>query len=261
MSYRQKTIVQALWLVILLSLPAACSQTTTSEEDNASSPTGNSSTSEDDFDANINLTFNIDILLEAEDDATTLEISLNDDYTLPLHLDSNGDLTVRAKDMPTMIYRVCATGTTQTGCDTYSDLTSGLNADLVIDSCGRLVDNADCGTSDDTTFSGSISDDGSMIINDLSIRIRAFLVTSTSSGSAADDGDAGLLTFHRMVMDLTTTTVSTNDFTQTGSSITNKTVTLVATATVATTSTDFESADFIATLTGTFDVDPLGMID
>ncbi len=238
-------------LALLFSCFAACGGGTT-----APSTSGSGSASENaDSNTNLNLSFSLDMILDASDEAPDLEISLDDAYTLPLFLDSDGSLTAMATDMPTMIYRVCATDSTRTGCDTFSDLTVGLDVDLVIDACGRLIDNDDCAT-DTTEFSGSIDADGTMEINDLSIRVRAFLITGTASGSTADEEDSGLLTFNRIVIDLTTGSASTGDYAEVGSPVENSEVTLVAAGTIATDSEDLSTTGFIATLTGSFDEDP-----
>lgn len=243
-----------------IALTMACGGATSNDTDSNTSST-NSTESANNFTTNLKLSFNLTLTIDALDDDLDLIITLVDAYSMDMNLAQDGTITIQAKDLPKMVYRVCALDSTESDCDTTSDATGGFDVDLVIDSCGRLVDDRDCGSSDDTIFSGELDNDGNMSIDDISLRIRTFAITSDSNGFTADDTDEGLLVFKRLIIDLTTATVSSGDLIQTGSLVSSNEVTLVSAGSISSTVPELGGADFLAVLEGEFNKNPFNLMD
>ena len=209
-------------------------------------------------DANTKLNFTLDIFV-ADKNNLPAQISVNTPLSLPLKVETSGALQVAAVDVPTFFYRVCATGSTRTDCDGHTDVTGGLDVDLVIDSCGRLVADANC--DDDTTiFNGSLDNSGQITLNDISLRVRAFAITNDSDGHTATTADEGLVNLNRIVSDASTQNITAFDTTYSGSALSGSKVTLVSSGIIATSSGSLAGTDFVAVMTGEFTVDPMTLI-
>jgi len=133
--------------------------------------------------------------------------------------------------------------------------------DLVIDSCGRLIADNQCGSIDETTYIGALDDNGNMNIDDVSIRIRTFFVTTDSDGFSAQATDEGLLLFKRLIIDLTTDTVTSGSLTQTGTPVSNNQVTLVSAGIISSTVPELGGANFLAVLDGEFNTNPFNLLN
>lgn len=220
-----------------------------STEPSGASSTNNSSSS--------NNGLNYTLVVEIDGEDLDLDVNLKQRYDLDLTIESSGRVIVYAQDFPKMVYRVCTTGSKTSFCDAYSDDTGGLDIDVVLDSCGRLVSDANCGNSDSSFFTGQLDDDGQMSIDNLSVRMRIFAVTDELDGFSASDSDAGLLVMNRLIIDLTTGFVSAGAFQATGEAVEDGDVTLVSAGSLSSTIPTLGGADFIATLEGEFEQDPL----
>jgi len=203
------------------------------------------------------LYFNLNLQLDSDDEEWDFGVNLPDTYEIYMTLNEDYTITLRAQNMPKMVYRVCTLESETTGCHAYSDKTDGVDIDLVIDSCGRFVSDSDCGSEDDSEFSGILNDDGSLYLTDVSIRIRAFMVTENLDGYLAEDSAEGLFEINRLILDLTTDIVISGDLEASGEIIIEQAVVLVAAGSVSSVSEAFPGADFTAILDGTFDTDPL----
>ncbi|MBU0504495.1 MAG: hypothetical protein ABII18_02655 [bacterium] len=209
--------------------------------------------------SNLTLSFSLSLTLDSEDDDWDFSVNLPTTYALDLNKTSNGNITMQAHDLPQMVYRVCTVDSDTENCQAFSDQTGGFDVDLVIDSCGRFVADENCGENDDTQFTGTIYSDGSMFIENISIRIRTFLVDDDSSGLTAKATDPGLMDINRLVTTLTTDTVTVNDLSATGDLITDKQVTLVSAGTLSSVSDTFPGANYLAILEGSFNNPPLAL--
>jgi len=234
-----------------------CSGSPSGDSSNSGAQSNASSTEQTVDSSNTTLNFSLTIEIDSPDDDLDFTIALTDLYAMPMNINS-GDISLKASDLESMIYRVCDVDSTETDCDTYTDASAGMDLDFVIDSCGRLVDDEDCET-DQTEYTGEIYDDGSLVIDDLSIRVRTFLITSDSDGYSANESDEGLIVINRLVIDLTTGEVAIGDLSAEGSAWDGDSVTLVSSGTISSTVDTLGGSDFISTLTGSFTVDPLSL--
>lgn len=224
------------------------------------SPSDNSDTETSDLGTQVNLTFLFETQTDSEDDSLDFAIPYPETYTAPLYVQSNGVISMVANEFPQMVFRVCATGSSTSDCNTYFD-DLDIDVDLVIDSCGSAVEDDDCGAGDDTIYTGTLSDSGDVNISAVSIRIRLFAVASGSNGNTADDTDTGLVTLSRLIARVTTSSVQTGDLTETGSRVNNSAVKLVAGGLIPDDFPVLGGAHYVSSLTGTFDVDPLDLLE
>jgi hypothetical protein len=231
----------SLGLVFAFSLffQLSCGESPDSQTSPASasgSVSGASATAE----PNSTLTFSVSLELDASNNNYDMTTAFAEDYQLPLTIEA-GNLTVDANNFPKMVYRVCQTDSSTASCDFITDAL-GLEIDVVVDSCGRLVDDADCGASDDTYYAGTLSESGDMTINDISLRLRLFLVNDEGDGTSALDSDEGLVTLNRIVVDLTTDSATSGDLSAQGLALNETDVTLVAAGTLSSTTPELGRA-------------------
>lgn len=212
------------------------------------------------FEANTELSFTLTIAIDSADDDLDFAIDLENPYTMPLKIEGDGTVNVRAQDIERMVYRVCALNSQTPDCDTHTELITG-DFDIVIDSCGRFVGDENCGGDDDTIYSGLFSADGSLSIDDLSIRMRIFLVTDEQDGTTADDTDEGLAAMNRLIIDLTTSKASAGSLSAEGSEWDGQKIVLVSAGTISSTVETLGGSDFATLLTGTFSPDPFTLLD
>lgn len=208
----------------------------------------------------VNFDFSFSLKLNSlEDNDLDMDITLLDDFILPMYVQSNGIVTVAAKEFDRIVFRVCAPNTNEDFCDRkVKGLTD--NVDLVIDLCGVSVDDADCDT-DSTVFKGSVSPTGAIIVNSVAIRVRAFFVRDDLDGFQADDEDKGIATLPRLVLKLTTGSVTTGTLSGVGSSISGSNATLVAGGILPEKMEELSNAHYLATLVGSFDISPLSLLE
>ncbi|MBI2339795.1 MAG: hypothetical protein HYU99_05460 [Deltaproteobacteria bacterium] len=198
--------------------------------------------------------------LDSDDDLFDFAFPYPDSYSVPLYVQGDGTVTLFARDFPAMILRICETD--DDDCDvTYEGLGIG-EVDLVLDSCGRDLEDDECGEVDDSAFTGTLSADGSLTIGGIYIRARIFAVSGASDGFTADPGDTGLLPdLERLVVRVTTGSVATGDLAETGSSINDGAIKLVAAGLIPDSMPTIGGVHYISSLTGTFDIDPLGLLE
>lgn len=198
--------------------------------------------------SNSTLTFSVSLQLDATNNNYDMTTAFAEDYQLPLTIEAES-LTANASDFPKMVYRVCQTDSGTASCDFITDAL-GFELDVVVDSCGRLVDDSDCGASDDTGYTGTLSESGDMTINDISLRLRLFLVDDDGDGYSAADSDEGLVTLNRIIVDLTTDSATSGSLSAQGSNLNGNDVTLVAAGVLSSTTPELGAAHFVATITG-----------
>lgn len=222
---------------------------------------------DDDVDANVSalgsqvvLSYEFEGALVGDDLNVTLPFP--DTYSMPLYIQDSGSVSLRAKDLPRMVLRICDSSTTRSDCDMELD-DIDLDVDLVFDACGEQTDtdHSDCGDSDSTIYTGSLSSDGTLFINAIAMRIRVFAVTSSLDGYSASDTDEGLLPdLERITVKITTGSVSSGGLSDTGSPISNKQVTLVSAGIIPDDMTMVAGASYLGVVDGTFNIDPLSLI-
>jgi len=250
-------------LIIYIGFMSICATACGSSPATSNQPGTNPTTtgSTNDFETNLSLTFHLTLTIDSEDDDLDLTVDLEDAFTLDMFLSENGTISLQAQDMPKMVYRICATDSTETNCDGISDATGGLDVDLVIDSCGRLIADSQCGSIDETTYTGDLDANGNMNIEDISIRLRTFFVAADSDGFSAQATDEGLLFFKRLIIDLTTDTVTSGSLTQTGTPVSDNQLTLVSAGIISSTVPELGGADFLAVLDGEFNTNPFNLLN
>jgi hypothetical protein len=251
------TIITALFTCLLILNCGGASTDSSNENNEESSSNSSSSSSSNNSDHELEFSFGLSLTIS--DDDQSLEVDFPSQYDLDLYLSEEGELTVYAKDFPTMVYRICMNSSDLSGCHSYSD-ELGIDADIVIDSCGRLVSDEDCGNQDNTSFSGTIDSDGSMSINSISIRTRLFAINSDSSGYTADESDTGLIELNRMVISINTDDTSSGSLVANGNPIDDSEVTLVAAGTLSSAAPALAGADFVTEISGSFDENPLDIL-
>lgn len=198
---------------------------------------------------------------------STTTFNFPDEYEVPLYLKATGQLTLRAQDFPRMVLRLCDVETARDDCDyRMDDNRLTLGADLVMDLCGADRDNAACGNegNDPTLFEGSINAEGRMVITGISVRLRIFLLgTSGPDGFTASDIATGILPLpHLTVVTQTDPEINTGRLSGMGQRIDeNGGVTLVAGGIIPTAMPELGGSHYLSTMTGTFDIDPLPLLD
>lgn len=244
-----------IWIIAILSLLPACGGGGT-----ASAPASQTqSTSSPSTNNNLNFAFQMSLSLDSPNDGLDLDLFLDDIFNLPLSVNQQGTLTLKALQVPRIVYRVCTSQSNLSQCDIISDLV-GFDLDIVIDSCGRFISDANCG-SDTTQFTGSINNStGAILINNVSIRLRAFAITNSLNGFNASKSAEGLIPLKRMIIQLTTGQQSSGALTISGSALNQKNATLVAAGKLASNIENLGNSDFIVILEGQFDSNPLSLI-
>jgi len=205
----------------------------------------------------VKLTFQLSLKVDSDDEDFDLDFTLDKQLAVDMNISDRGIITLWTKNIPPMIYRICSIDSKLNHCDVYSDATGGLDIVVVIDSCGRLIADENCGPNDQTFFSGKIKSNGSMTLSNLSIRLRLFKVDSSSDDFFEDPTESGFLDIKRFIVDLTTEDSSSGNLSVKGSPILRKDVTLVTAGVLSTTVPNLGGSDFTAVLKGTFDQDPL----
>lgn len=265
------SLLQALCLTGL-ALFAACSSAELPEltEDDPSADASVNGTP-------VRLTFNFSLQFDATDDSFDFPIELNDDFALRLYVNQDGTVAILANDFPRMVYRLCAEGSETDGCHSYYDeedeeqwdlALGGSDFDIVIDSCGSSIADEDCGAPDDTTFTGTLSTDGTLVLENMAFRVRAFFVTEELDGYTAEDSDTGLLTsddsIRLTISRITTGAVAINagdNLSAEGAAVENSMVTLVGAGVIPSSVPDLGGSYFIGTIDGTFSYDPLSLLE
>lgn len=207
------------------------------------------------------LTFLFETQIDSEEDDTLdFAIPFPDTYDVPLYVGSDGFISLLANEFPRMILRVCKTNSTSDNCTTeFDDI--DFDIDIVLDSCGADVDDDECGSSDDTIYTGTLNSEGGISMNAIVIRIRLFAVTDEGDGTTADDTDTGLLVFSRLTARVTTGVVESGSLTESGSRINNRGVKLVGAGNIPNDIPTLGGAHYVSSLTGTFDIDPLALLE
>ncbi len=188
-------------------------------------------------------------------------------YDLPdmlasdIYIQSNGNVKIAAQDFPRIVVRICSSDNTGPECDTTltGDDFKDIKVDLVIDSCGKNLSDSSCGAKDPTVFSGTLSKDGSLQIIAVAMRVRAFLVDDSGDspdGFTAEDTDSGIFS-GRIIAQITTGTAGS----ATGEKVNNKAFKMVSAGVVpASFPEQMAGFSYLATMTGSFDQDPLALI-
>lgn len=246
--------------LLLVSFLSGCGEANTgsSTASGSESPSG---TDTSDLGTQTNLTFLFTVQTDSEvDDTLDFAVVFPSSYIVPLYVQSNGTISFLANEFPRMVFRACANDSPTSDCHTYLD-DLDIDIDLVIDACGEVEEDENCGEADTTVYSGTLSDDGSMNINAVSIRIRLFAVTDNLDGYTADDTDTGLMTLSRLIVRITTGAVQTGGLTETGSRLNNKAVKLVGGGLIPDDMPTLGGAHYVASMTGSFDGDPLALLE
>lgn len=194
-------------------------------------------------------------------DSGTFDLNFPETYSVPLYIKPDGEVTVLAREFPRMVYRLCPLGSTDTTCNINLDLPAlGNGVDLVMDLCGEGVANADCGPKDGSLYDGSVNSEGRLVIPALDVRIRIFLLGGTGpDGYTADVTDSGILSNlpRLQVVVQTDPEIKTGILSDIGTRILNKEAKLVAGGIIPAGMAQLSGAHYISAMTGTFDIDPL----
>lgn len=189
-----------------------------------------------------------------------------DEYAVPLYLDPTGELTLRAQEFPRMVLRLCNLSTDRDDCDLrLNDNRLSQGADLVLDLCGSDRNDDECGDEGDdpTLFEGSITPEGRMLLTGINVRIRVFLLgTSGPDGHSASDTAGGILLLPRLtVVTQTDPAINTGILSGIGERIADQTVTLVSGGILPAEMQELGGTHYLSTMIGTFDVDPLSLLE
>lgn len=250
-------------LASFLFLAAACGGSSSTDEPEVTpniTPTGTSS-------SGTKVNFNYQFTVATESNSMALDTSIvfpnSGGFNVPLSVQSNGIVSMKAADFPRMVLRVCRTGSASANCSYFytpdeTVLDAG-DVDLVFDACSAATD-AECGAKDASLFTGTLKADGTMNINSIAIRIRVFAVTDSLDGFSANATQGGLLSLPRMIVAITTDTVTTGSLSATGSKVAGKKVGFVGAGVIPSSMPYIGGLAFLSTITGSFDVDPLGLL-
>lgn len=239
----------------------ACANSTGSDE-NADPEIPSSSANLDDLGTAFSMDFVFAISIDSLDDAYDVDTDFADTYEITLYVKPDGTASLVASEFPTIIYRVCELTSSRTDCDTYTDATDD-DVDLVIDAC-HFADDTLCGDTDETVVSGTLATSGRFFMNDVAIRSRIFAVTSSTVGRNIDETDSGLIDVDPLTTDLTTGTVTINGgegLTATGSRLSNRDITIVGGGIIPASYPVLANSYFIGMIVGTFDQDPLTILE
>lgn len=215
------------------------------------------------------LNFELAVQIKSDSDSSiNFQIPFPSLYSAPMYVTSDGTISMIASEFPRIVYRVCQTDSTDSECMAfYSGLDdTKFDIDFVIDSCGKDISDKYCGDTDGTIYNGILSDDGSIYINGISLRIRIFYASSSPNGYTATATNTGL-TFDpplsRMTVNISTANVSSgSSLSATGSRINDDgEVTLVSAGIIPYNFPAMGGAHYVSSLTGTFDIDPLSLLE
>lgn len=210
-----------------------------------------------------NLIFKFSVQVAAPSDATIPPLlSFPQFYSVPLHIKPNGEVTMIAREFPTMILRICPSVSNLTGCTVRSDDDQvGEGIDLVMDLCKHTATHAACGT-DATQFHGSLTDDGSLSILAIDVRARVFLLGSGPDGKTAKESDGGFMAdLPRMTVAVHTDRASSGALTADGLKVTDTEVRLVSAGLIPKDMPEIGKSSYLSILEGHFTVDPLDFLE
>lgn len=230
MSNRKLIIKYIFILCISLSI-ISCSD---NNENSNNNPDTN--TSPEPADPNLStetLLFNFGLLVQAEspdDDGLSITIPFLEQKTLPISLKPNGSISIKARDFPRYVLRLCKLGSQIDNCTQESSQVP-TDLDLVLDLCGFEEPDENCGRDggDNTLSLGKINDDGSVSLLQVPFRLRLFAVTDQLDGFTAEDTDLGLSESDRIPVNLVTGTSSTSLLAGSGSRLNENILHLVGT--------------------------------
>lgn len=207
------------------------------------------------------LTFQFETQTDSStNDELDLQIIYPRSFTIPLYIKEDGLVSIRASEFPKMVLRLCRVSSSSASCDVPTDDVD-FDVDLVLDACGSGRADTQCGTADPTVFFGLVKSDGFMLVNAVAIRVRLFAVSTSSDGYTAGSTDQGLLVLERVVVSVSTGSVTTGGLTAMGTLLENNTVKLVAGGLVPASMPKLGGANYLAILQGTFDVNPLSFLE
>lgn len=251
-----KQIILSIFMVILMSCGGGVENSTFSDSGNTQTNANFSNLGQ-----KVNLTFSFSTQINSltNNDLDTT-IGFDDEFTLPMYVNPDGYISFAAQEFPKIVLRICATGSADPFCDKH---VSGLDddIDLVLDVCGGSVEDINCGVSDSTVYQGTLSHSGTITINTIAVRVRAFFVTGDLDGFIADPEDKGIAEFNRIYARLTTGLVSTGTLQAQGDIIKNNEVKLVAGGILPSKMEDLSGAHYIAIIEGRFNQDPVSLLD
>lgn len=191
-----------------------------------------------------------------------LQIDYPETYMAPIYIKPDGGVTMLAREFPRMVLRICPIEAADENCDVTVDSSIvAQQLDLVFDLCGKERTDDGCGDDggDPTTFEGSLSSEGRLVIPSLDVRIRVFLLAGNGpDGNSALDTDQGVLPLPRLeVVVQTDPEITTGILSGIGERVEGFNVKLVAGGILP---ERLSSAHYLTTMTGTFDVDVLGLL-
>lgn len=212
----------------------------------------------------LNLSYNFQIQI-ADENGINTPYSFPKNYTAPLYINSEGSVTIKAREFPKMVLRICPKGSVNS-CDIYinstdTDLGNGL--DLVLDLCGFSKSHAECGPNDGTTFSGSLTDNGSLSISGIAVRVRVFNLDGGPNGNTASVTAGGFISdMPRITVSLKTNPdISINGLHAFGNEVSDRDVTLIGGGVIPANMPELGSASYVITLDGTFNQAPLDLLN
>lgn len=208
--------------------------------------------------SNTTLTFSLTLTLNSSNDDYDVVLNIPGSHDLPLWHDAeNNSITLAARDFPRLVYRICHLESVTQGCHGYTDML-GFDVDIVIDACGRFLDNSLCGENDATEYAGIWDEAGNIFVENVAMRTRLFVVSPDEDGYQASDQADGFVDFNRTVVTLTTGLGQIGEMAGTGSPVDeNSNVTLIATGSVKNNpitvgGSTLSDTEFLGIITGQF---------
>lgn len=187
-------------------------------------------------------------------------------YATPVYVSTDGIVTLRARDFPKMVLRICPQGSPRNDCDVYvetDDQDIGSGVDLVLDLCGINNSHSQCGLNDGSRFTGTLSDDGSFNIRSIAVRVRLFNLNDGPNGTTASSAATGIIAdLPRIVTTIQTDpSVRFGGITGVGEKIEDTLVTLVAGGVIPAKMPELGGASYVVTLDGSFSQAPLDFLE
>ncbi|EKD42075.1 MAG: hypothetical protein ACD_73C00343G0001 [uncultured bacterium] len=251
-------------ILCLLALTVACGGAASSDSSGNTDNSANTSQTDNTLGTKLNLTYNFKI--QVSDSGGVHEpYVFPQEYTTPLYVKSNGTVTLRAKDYPRMVLRICPTSSARSDCDikvnTDDDIGSGI--DLTLDLCGINNSHSQCGDGDTTNFAGLLASDGSLTINAVAVRVRVFYLNNDGpTGYSASDTATGFVSdLPRITASIRTNPdIISGGLKAFGQKVTDTDITLIAGGVIPSDMPDLGDASYIVTMEGIFDEAPLDLI-
>lgn len=207
------------------------------------------------------LTFQFEIRTDSStNDNLDLQILHPQSFVIPVYIQEDGLVSVKAGEFPKMVLRLCRVSSSTANCDVRTDDVD-FDVDLVLDSCGSDRTDIQCGSADPTVFSGLVQSDGFVLVNAIAIRVRLFVAGTSSDGYTAGSIDPGLIVLERIEVSVSTGEVTMGSLMATGALLENSTIKLVAGGLIPASMPRLGGANYLAILQGTFDVDPLSLLE